>query len=72
MGFESTVIENKTTWTTFPQIFIEGEFIGGCTDLFDACKDGSLASQLQSKNIPMNNDIKDDPYTFLPKWLHPR
>ena len=66
------VIKNKTTWNTFPQIFIGGEFIGGCTDLFDSCKDGTLAQQLQSKDIPMNTQSKDDPYSFLPKWLHSR
>jgi cysteine synthase A len=66
------VIKNRTTWNTFPQIFISGEFIGGCTDLFDACKDGTLVPKLQDRNIPVNAAVKDDPYSFLPKWLHSR
>ncbi len=65
-------LRNKTTWNTFPQIFINGEFIGGCTDLFDDCKDGSLQNRLNSHNIPYNDSIKTDPYSFLPGWLHPR
>ena len=36
-----TALRNKTSWNTFPQIFIQGEFLGGCTDLFDGCKAGS-------------------------------
>jgi cysteine synthase A len=63
------VIHDKTTWNTFPQIFIEGEFIGGCTDIFDQCKDGSLAKRLDELDLPFNPTVKDDPYSFLPKWL---
>jgi len=66
------VLKNKTSWNTLPQIFIGGEFIGGCTDLFDRCKDGSLAKLLQTHQIPYNESIQVDPYTFLPTWLHPR
>jgi len=66
------VLKNKTTWNTLPQIFIGGEFIGGCTDLFDRCKDGSLAKLLQAHRIPYNESIQVDPYTLLPSWLHPR
>jgi cysteine synthase A len=62
----------KTGWNTFPQIFIGGEFIGGCTDLFDSLKEGSLAEQLQRHEVPFDAGVKDDPYSFLPGWLHPR
>lgn len=62
----------KTGWNTFPQIFINGEFIGGCTDLFDTCKDGSLQKKLHALNISCNDSVKLDPYSLLPSWLHPR
>jgi cysteine synthase A len=61
-----------TGWSTFPQIFIAGEFIGGCTDLFDRCRDGSLARRLQQHAIPFDASVSIDPYRFLPGWLHPR
>lgn len=67
-----TALRDNTTWNTFPQIFIKGEFIGGCTDLFDSCKDGSLMKQLDSHQIPYNKQVNTDPYNFLPGWLHPR
>lgn len=66
------VIRDKTTWNTFPQIFIGGEFIGGCTDIFDQCKDGSLGKRLDKLDITFNQTVTQDPYSFLPKWLHPR
>ncbi|HRQ47151.1 MAG TPA: cysteine synthase A [Rhodocyclaceae bacterium] len=62
----------RTGWNTFPQIFIAGEFVGGCTDLFDACKDGALAQRLQRHHIPYDATVDSDPYSFLPGWLHPR
>jgi len=65
-------LRNKTTWNTFPQIFIQGEFYGGCTDLFDGCKNGSLLGQLKILKIPCNDSVETDPYSFLPGWLHPR
>ncbi len=65
-------LRNKTTWNTFPQLFINDEFLGGCTDLFDGCKDGSLPEHLDSLGIPRNPAIELDPYELLPSWLHPR
>jgi cysteine synthase A len=65
-------LRNKTTWNTFPQLFINDDFLGGCTDLFDGCKDGSLPTRLDSLDIPRNPAIQLDPYELLPSWLHPR
>ena len=65
-------LRDKTTWNTFPQIFINGEFFGGCVDLFDGLKEGSLQEKLNSLNISYDESITRDPYTFLPGWLHPR
>jgi len=65
-------LRNKTTWNTFPQIFIKGEFIGGCTDLFDGIKDGSILDLLDKNGIKRNESVDTDPYQFLPSWLHPR
>lgn len=62
----------RTGSNTFPQIFIAGEFVGGCTELFDAIKDGRLAERLQRHGIPFDATVKADPYSLLPTWLHPR
>jgi cysteine synthase A len=57
---------------TIPQIFIGGKHVGGATDLFDAMRSGSLGQLLDEHAVPYNKDVKDDPYTFLPGWLHAR
>jgi len=65
-------LRELTTSKTIPQIFIGGQYIGGATDLFDACKDGSLQKMLEENTVNFNKDVQDDPYTFLPGWLHKR
>ncbi len=57
---------------TIPQIFVGGQLIGGCTELFDAQKDGSLDQLLSKANVSYDKSIDVDPYSFLPSWLHTR
>jgi len=64
-------LRERTGWATLPQIFIGGEFVGGCTDLFDECLNGKLQARLDAQRIPLREPISN-PYGFLPKWLHPR
>ncbi|WP_152205792.1 pyridoxal-phosphate dependent enzyme [Marinobacter changyiensis] len=66
------VLKEKTGSTTLPQIFINGEFVGGCTDVFDQIRDGSLLPRLQNQHIGFNPEVHLDPYSLLPGWLHPR
>ena len=67
-----TALAAKTGWNTIPQIFIGGEFVGGCTDAFDAWKDGRLQALLEKNAVAFRNETAKDPYSFLPTWLHPR
>jgi cysteine synthase len=62
----------RTTWNTIPQIFVGGEFVGGCTDAFDAWRDGSLPTLLAKSGVTHRGDPQGNPYSFLPTWLHPR
>jgi cysteine synthase A len=57
---------------TIPQIFVGGEYIGGCTETFDAFKEGRLQKLLEANSIAYDHGNNTDPYNFLPKWLHPR
>jgi cysteine synthase A len=57
---------------TIPQIFVGGEHLGGCTDTFDAFKQGRLQELLQTNGIAYRRNDGLDPYSLLPKWLHPR
>jgi len=62
----------RTSFSTIPQIFVGGEFLGGCTDVFDAYKQGRLQELLQKNDVSYDRNLKVDPYSFLPGWLHPR
>jgi len=62
----------RTGMPTIPQIFIGGQFIGGCSETFDALKDGSLAEALARAGVDISGAEEVDPYSFLPVWLHPR
>jgi cysteine synthase A len=66
------VLTDKTGMKTIPQVFVGGEFIGGCTEVFDACRDGSLQKLLDQAHVQYDKTIDIDPYSFLPTWLHPR
>ena len=66
------VLANRTGSPTIPQIFIGGQHVGGCTDLFDAWRAGSIQRQLKEHGIAYRTDVDIDPYSLLPKWLQPR
>ncbi|KAL5968347.1 Glutaredoxin-related protein 5 mitochondrial [Taenia solium] len=38
-------------WPTFPQVFFDGEFIGGCDILLDMHRSGKLAAELERREI---------------------
>jgi cysteine synthase A len=62
----------RTGMQTIPQIFVGGQFIGGCTDLFDAWRQGRVQSLLSQSGIQCNAQAISDPNEFLPTWLHSR
>jgi len=66
------VLAERTGARTIPQIFIGGEHIGGCTELFDAWREGSVQRRLAANGIGYDAAADVDPYAMLPKWLHPR
>jgi cysteine synthase A len=65
-------IEQRTGMKTVPQIYVGGVHVGGATETFDACKDGSLGKMLDASNVSWNSTVDIEPYSFLPDWLHSR
>lgn len=57
---------------TIPQVFVGGEFIGGCTETFDAFRAGKLQKTLKELGVQFDEGTQFDPYELLPKWLQPR
>jgi cysteine synthase A len=66
------VLAQRTGAVTIPQIFVGGQHIGGCTELFDAWRDGSIQKRLTEHRVAYDASVAIDPYSLLPKWLHPR
>jgi cysteine synthase A len=62
----------RTSIPTIPQVFVGGELIGGCTETFDAFKDGRLQKLMAGSGVKFDQKVNIDPYSFLPTWLHPR
>ncbi|MFO7648754.1 cysteine synthase A [Halomonas campaniensis] len=66
------VLAARTGATTIPQIFVGGRLVGGCSELFEAWRDGSLTERLAACGIRVGSDAAFDPDELLPRWLHPR
>jgi len=63
---------DRTSFKTIPQLFVGGEFIGGCTEVLNAWKEGRLQRIMKEHGIPFEDKPGLDPFSFLPSWLHPR
>ncbi len=44
-------IKSFTDWPTIPQLYVKGEFVGGCDIIQDMYKSGELSEVLNAKNI---------------------
>ena len=44
-------IKDYSDWPTIPQLYVKGEFIGGCDIIKDMYQDGSLFEVLDKKEI---------------------
>ena len=71
-GRVRAALSARTACRTIPQIFVGGHFVGGCTELFDAHRDGRLRVLLGQAGVAFDDDLDLDPYAFLPAWLQPR
>jgi cysteine synthase A len=67
-----SVLVERTGARTIPQIFVGGEPVGGCTDLFDAWREGALQQRFARSGISFDESVDLDPYVLFPKWLQPR
>ncbi|WP_341764675.1 Grx4 family monothiol glutaredoxin [Candidatus Tisiphia endosymbiont of Beris chalybata] len=47
-------IKTFSDWPTIPQLYIKGEFVGGCDIVRTMHENGDLVLLLKSKNITMN------------------
>ena len=47
-------IKEYSSWPTIPQLYIKGEFIGGCDIIREMSANGELKNLLDSKGVALN------------------
>ncbi len=47
-------IKAYTNWPTIPQLYVKGEFVGGCDIVMEMFQAGELQSMLKEKGIPVS------------------
>ena len=55
------VLAARTGSKTIPQVFVGGEFIGGCTETLDVFKDGRLQRLLAAHGVHCDESVALDP-----------
>ena len=46
-------IKNYSNWPTIPQLYVKGEFVGGCDIVREMFQAGELLSLLKDKGVPV-------------------
>ena len=47
-------IKAYANWPTIPQLYVQGEFVGGCDIIVEMFQAGELQSMLKDKGIPVS------------------
>ena len=47
-------IKAYANWPTIPQLYVDGEFVGGCDIVLEMFQEGELQSMLKEKGIPVS------------------
>jgi cysteine synthase A len=66
------VLYQRTGSRTIPQVFVGGEYLGGCTETMDAFGEGRLQALLVQQGVRFDEGVRLDPRTLLPGWLQSR
>jgi monothiol glutaredoxin len=48
-------IKTYSNWPTIPQLYVKGEFVGGCDILTEMFQEGDLQKHLEQKDIAVEN-----------------
>ncbi len=48
-------IKDYTQWPTIPQLYVKGEFVGGCDIIREMYEAGELQQLLKDQNIPLES-----------------
>ena len=48
-------IKQFSNWPTIPQLYVKGEFVGGCDIVTEMFQSGELKTALEEKGVPVSN-----------------
>jgi len=48
-------IKDYSNWPTIPQLYVKGEFVGGCDIVREMFQSGEIATFLTEKGVPQHN-----------------
>lgn len=51
-------IKSFTNWPTIPQLYVKGEFVGGCDIVREMFQSGELADQLTKAGVPASQPAR--------------
>ncbi len=54
-------IKEYTNWPTIPQLYLKGEFVGGCDIIREMFQSGELATQMASAGLSVKQAASADP-----------
>jgi len=49
-------IKEYANWPTIPQLYVNGEFVGGCDIVMEMFQAGELQSMLKEQGIPVKDE----------------
>ena len=49
-------IKAFSDWPTIPQLYVKGEFVGGCDIIIEMTLSGELDQMLEAKGVPFNKE----------------
>jgi monothiol glutaredoxin len=52
-------IKDYSDWPTIPQLYVKGEFVGGCDIVTEMTLSGELDALLESKGVPFDKDAAE-------------
>ncbi|WP_181707529.1 Grx4 family monothiol glutaredoxin [Chthonobacter rhizosphaerae] len=50
-------IKSYTNWPTIPQLYVKGEFVGGCDIVREMFQHGELQSHLSGAGVPVKTSV---------------
>jgi monothiol glutaredoxin len=51
-------IKDYSNWPTIPQLYVKGEFVGGCDIIREMFQAGELQSLLKDKGVPVKETVQ--------------